>query len=110
MLQLAFTPQEPSPWPATRSRVISPLPEPSPHPDPLPSHPMGAEREQQLDDAGHLEIGRQSQVPGFNARSSDAKHNKNFYGASWKRYSPAPTTHFIEEPPSETESTPGSLI
>ena len=35
------------------------MPQPSPHPDPLPSHPMGAEREQQPDDPGHSKAIRQ---------------------------------------------------
>ena len=43
---------------------------PSPHPDPLPSHLMGAEREQLRDDAGYLGIVRRSPFPGFNGGRS----------------------------------------
>ena len=39
---------------------VSSLPKPSPHPDPLPSHPMGAEREQRSDIVGNLNIRQQS--------------------------------------------------
>src|SRR5215469_8622503 len=40
---------------------------PSPHPNPLPSHPMGAEREQQRNIASHSARGHQSPIPGFKA-------------------------------------------
>jgi hypothetical protein len=33
---------------------------PSPHPDPLPSHPMGAERGQQLDGTANSNVQQQS--------------------------------------------------
>lgn len=42
--------------------------EPSRHPAALPSHPMGAEREQQAGVIGHSAIGPKSPNPGFNAR------------------------------------------
>ena len=52
----------------TRGYSRPPPQEPSPHPDPLPSHPMGAEREQQPNNGGYSKTVRRAPVPGFNAR------------------------------------------
>ena len=48
----------------SQAKQNRPAHEPSPHPDPLPSHPMGAEREQQADTnlSGHSQTTRQSPV------------------------------------------------
>jgi len=46
-------------------RAGSPPDEPSPHPDPLPSHRMGAEREQPADAIGFTEVCRATTGSGF---------------------------------------------
>lgn len=55
---------------------MSPFWEPSPHPDPLPSHPMGAEREEQSKASFNSKDNRQS--PGSGARRSTTLLGKSF--------------------------------
>ena len=47
--------------PALKMKVVANMP--SPHPDPLPSHPMGRERGQQLDLSLNSEVGELSPGP-----------------------------------------------
>jgi cation transport ATPase len=57
--------------------------EPSPHPDPLPSHPMGAEREQQADANSSVEGCEQASGPGVQWANSSGKSHSESQNPMW---------------------------